>query len=75
MLAAELLGLIIGWLLAAIVMSLLLWMLVLIWGQMLQAIRTWFGVPREPVNHPQDHEQVPMYPPLSQDGYARRDLL
>ncbi len=78
MLTAELLGLMIAWLLAAIVLSLLLWMLVLIWGQMIHTMKTWFGgsMSREPLSRPQEHEQVPgypRYPPLSQDGYARRD--
>ncbi len=72
MLTAELLGLMIAWLLAAIVLSLFLWMLVLIWGQMLHTIKTWFGLSREPLSRPQEHEQV-VYPPLSQDGYVRRD--
>jgi hypothetical protein len=76
-LTAELLGLMIAWLLAAIVLSLLLWMLVLIWGQMLHTMKTWFGMSwfgmsREPLSRPQEHEQV-VYPPLSQDGYVRRD--
>ncbi len=73
MLTSELLWMTIAWLLAAIVISLLLWMLVFIWGQMLQAIKAWFGVSREPLSRPQDHYQVPVYPPVQQDGYVRRD--
>ncbi len=74
MVTAELLGMTIVWLLVAIVISLLLWLLVLIWGQLIQAIKTWFGVSREELSQPQDHYQVPGYPPLQQDGYSRRDF-
>ncbi len=73
MLTAELLGTMIGWLLAAIVMSLLLWMLVLIWGHLIQAMKAWFAVSSQSVRQPREHEQV-VYPPLSHDGYSRRDL-
>lgn len=74
MLTSELLGMMIAWLLAAILLSLLLWMLVCIWGQIIQAMKAWFGVSREPLSRPQDQYQVPVYPPVPQDGYARRDF-
>ena len=74
MFTAELLGMMIAWLLAAIVLSLFLWMLVLIWGQIICAMKVWFGVPRESLREPmhQAHEQVSGYPPDSQHGYAGR---
>ncbi len=74
MFTSELFGTMIAWLLVAIVISLLLWMLVLIWGQLIQALRTMFGVLPPSVRPSLDHYQVPEYPPLSQDGYSRRDL-
>ncbi len=74
MLTAELLGTMIGWLLAAIVMSLLLWMLVLIWGHLIQAMKAWFAVSSQPVRQPSDQDQVPLYPPIPHDGYSRRDF-
>ncbi len=73
MLTAELLWMTIAWLLAAIVISLLLWMLVLIWGHLLQAVKAWFGVSREPLSQPHDQYNVPVYPAVPQDGYVRRD--
>ncbi len=74
MLTSELLGMTIAWLLAAIVISLFLWMLVLIWGHMIQAIKALFGVVPPSVGQPHDHYQAPVSPPVPQDGYARRDF-
>jgi hypothetical protein len=77
MFTAELLGMLIAWLLAAILLSLFLWMLVVIWGQIIHTMKVWFGLPRVPLSHPHDqpheHEQVSGYPPVSQNGYERRD--
>lgn len=70
MFTAELFGMLFAWLLAAILLSLFLLMLVVIWGQIIHTLKVWFrlsGLPREPLNHPQ--EQVPEYPPLSHNGY------
>jgi hypothetical protein len=74
MVISELLGMTIAWLLAAIVISLLLWMLVLIWGHLLQALKAWFGVSSQPVRQPPDQYHVPVFPPVPQDGYVRRDF-
>ncbi len=69
----ELLGMTIAWLLAAIVISLLLWLLVFIWGHLIAVIKTMFGVSREPLSRPQDQYDVPVYRPVPQDGYVKRD--
>jgi hypothetical protein len=80
MFTAELLGMLIAWLLAAILLSLFLLLLVVIWGQIIHTMKVWFGLPgmsREPpgypLSHPHEHSQVPEYPPVSQNGYERRD--
>ena len=76
MFTAELLGMMIAWLLAAILLSLFLWMLVLIWGQIISAMKVLFGLPgmsREPPNHAHEHDQMSGYPPVSHHGYERRD--
>ena len=76
MFTAELFGMMIAWLLAAILLSLFLWMLVVIWGQIIHTLKVWFGLPglpREPLREPQEHEQVSGYPPISRNSYGRRD--
>ncbi len=82
MFTAELFGMLIAWMLAAILLSLFLLMLVVIWGQIIGAMKVWFGLsgmpglPREPLSHSHEHAQVPGYhgyPPVSHNGYERRD--
>jgi len=74
MFTAEVFGMLLAWLLAAILLSLFLLMFVVIWGQIIHTLKVWFGLsgpPREPLSH--SHEQVPEYPPVSHNGYGRRD--
>jgi hypothetical protein len=76
MFTAELFGMLIAWLLAAILLSLFLWMLVLIWGQIISTLKMWFGLPgmpRESPNQAHEHDQVCGYPPVSHHDYSRRD--
>jgi hypothetical protein len=76
MFTAELFGILIAWLLAAILLSLFLLLLVVIWGQILHTLKLWFGVPgvpRESLGHPQEHDQISGYSPVSHNGFGRRD--